>query len=91
MAEHFFAKCKQLNSASTPETAENLADLFYEIGKHALTKRNYEAAVKWLERACEALGGEDLGMLGPEAGELRLCMLQSLGKSVLYLDCTNLT
>jgi hypothetical protein len=90
MAEHFFAKCKQLNSASTPETAENLADLFYEIGNHALTKRNYEVAVKWLERACEALG-EDLGMLSPETGELRLCILQSLGEYLPYLDCTNLT
>ena len=90
-AEHFFAKCKQLNSASCPEIAENLAELLYEIGKHALVKRNHEVAVRWLERACDVLGEQDLGMLSPEAGELRLCILQSLGKSVLYSIRATLT
>ena len=80
MAEHMFAKCKQLGTAPTPDTAEDIADLFYEIGKQALSKRNYEAAVKWLERSCDMLGEQDFGMLSTEAGELRLCMMQGLGK-----------
>jgi len=80
MAEHMFAKCKQIGGALAPDTAEDMADLSYEIGKQALTKRNYEAAVKWLERACDILGEQDLAMLSPEASELRLCIFQGLGE-----------
>jgi hypothetical protein len=80
MAEHMFAKCKQVGNALAPDTAEDLADLFYEIGKQALTKRNYEAAVKWLERACDMLGEQDLIIISPEASELRLCIFQGLGE-----------
>ena len=81
MAEHMFAKCKQLSNDLTPETVENLADLFYEIGKQALAKHNYETAVKWLERAFDIIGEQDFGILGPEVGELRLCTMQCLGKA----------
>lgn len=83
MAEHMFTKCKQLDSTPTTDAAEDLADLFYEIGKQASSKRNYEAAVKWLERACDMLGEQDLAMLSPEASELRLCVFQGLG--TLYI------
>jgi hypothetical protein len=78
-AEHMFTKCKQLTSALTPTTAETLADLLYEIGKDALTKRNYEVAARWLERAYDVLGEQDLDMLSPEVGELRLSAMQSIG------------
>lgn len=80
MAEHMFAKCKKVGVALGPEPAEDLADLFYEIGKQALTKRHYEAAVKWLERACDVIGEQDLVMVSAEASELRLCIYQGLGK-----------
>jgi Meiosis protein SPO22/ZIP4 like len=66
---------------SSPDTAEHLADLLYEIGKHALVRNNHKIAVKWLERAFGMLEEQNLGMLGPEASELRLCMIQSLGQS----------
>ena len=79
VAEHMFVKCKQIGGALSLDTAEDLADLFYEIGKQALTKRNYEAAMKWLERACDILGEQDLAMISPEASELRLCIFQGLG------------
>ena len=91
MAEHMFAKCKQIGGAPAADTAEDMADLFYEIGKQALTKRNYETAVKWLERACDMLGEQDLAMISPEASELRLCIFQGLGefhsvRSVVVFD-----
>ena len=91
MAEHMFSKCKQIDGALAPDTAEDLADLFYEIGKQALTKRDYEAAVKWLGRACDMLGEQDLAMLSPEASELKLCIHQGLGKlhAAQYTDRTN--
>lgn len=67
-------------TALTSATAESLADLLYEIGKGALEKRNYEAASRWLERAYDVLGEQDLEMLSPEVGELRLSTMQSIGE-----------
>jgi hypothetical protein len=78
-AEHMFAKSKQLSAALTPTSAETLADLLYEIGKDNLTKRNYEAATRWLERAYDALVDQDMEMLSPEASELRLSTMHSIG------------
>ncbi|KAJ4331225.1 sporulation-specific protein 22 [Didymella glomerata] len=91
MAEHMFAKCKQVGNALAPDTAEDLADLFYEIGKQALTKRNYEAAVKWLERACDMLGEQDLIIISPEASELRLCIFQGLVQAHMKLGIAEAT
>jgi hypothetical protein len=79
-AEHMFAKCKQLVNASTPATAESIADLLYEIGKDSLTKRNYELAVRWLERAHDVLGEKDMELLSTEAGELRLSTMHGIGE-----------
>jgi hypothetical protein len=78
-AEHMFAKIKQLSKALTPDSAESLADLLYEIGKGRLTKRNYEATIRWSERAYDVLGDQDMEMLSPEAGELRLSTMHSIG------------
>jgi hypothetical protein len=84
-AEHMFAKCKQLTAALTPTTAEILADLLYEIGKSALAKRDYILASRWLERAHDVLEGQDLGMLSPEVGELRLSIMQAIGTFPNYV------
>ena len=91
MAEHMFSKCKQLMTALTSATAETLADLLYEIGKGALEKRNYEAASRWLERAYDVLGEQDLEMLSPEVGELRLSTMQSIGESDIQYEESELT
>ena len=82
MAEHMYAKCTQLGINLCSDTAESVADMLYEIGKQALMKCNYESAVKWLERSYVILGEQNIGMLSPEASELRLCVLQGLGKSL---------
>lgn len=79
-AEHMFAKCKQLSSALTQISTGKLADLLFEIGRDALTKRNYETAVRWLERAHGFLGEEASEMLSPEISELRLSTMQSIGQ-----------
>jgi hypothetical protein len=78
IAENMFAKCKQLTRSFTPSTAENLADLFYEIGKSMLVKHMFELAVRWLERAYDVLGEQDIEILSSEAGELRLSIMQSI-------------
>jgi hypothetical protein len=74
-----FAKCKQLVRSLTPSTAENLADLLYDMGRALLGKHKYELAVRWLERAYEVLGDQDIELLSAEAGELRLSIMQSIG------------
>lgn len=78
-----FAKCKQLAAAFTSTIAESFADLLFEIGKEALTKRNYELAVRWLERAHDVIGEQDLDTLSPDVGELRLCTMQSIGAAII--------
>lgn len=75
-----FAKYGQAGTSLSPDAAENIADLLYEIGKQALERRNYDTAVKWLERSYNVLEKQDLEMLSSEAGELRLCITQGLGK-----------
>ncbi|CAN9168411.1 unnamed protein product [Alternaria alternata] len=78
MVEHMFRKCKEFGKSFNATTTEQLADLLYEIGKAALAKRDYEIAARWLERAFDVLGEQDLDMLSPEIGELRLSIMQSL-------------
>jgi hypothetical protein len=78
-AEHMFAKCKKLTDALTSSSAETLADLLFELGKDNLAKRNYEVAIRWLERAYDTLGEQDMEMLSPEASELRLSTMHSIG------------
>jgi hypothetical protein len=80
-AEHMFTKCKQLTGTLTltPSTAETLADLFYEIGKDKLNNRSHEAAIIWLERAYDTLGGQEMELLSPEATELRLSTMHNIG------------
>lgn len=79
-AEHMFVKCKQLDKAFTPTFVEGLADLLYEIGKDGLKKRNYESTIRWSERAYDLLGDQDMELLSPDAGELRLSTMHSIGR-----------
>ncbi|KAF2689190.1 SPO22-domain-containing protein [Lentithecium fluviatile CBS 122367] len=84
-AEHMFTKCKQMTQSLTPATAENLADLFYDMGKTFLAKRKYEVAVRWLERAYDVLGEQDVELLSSEAGELRLSIMQSIAQAYMKI------
>ncbi|KAH7090298.1 meiosis protein SPO22/ZIP4 like-domain-containing protein [Paraphoma chrysanthemicola] len=84
-AEHIFAKCQQLNTALTPRSAESLADLLYEIARAGLKKHKYESTVRWSERAYDILGDQDMEMLSPEAGELRLSIMHSIVQAYMKL------
>jgi hypothetical protein len=79
IAGNMFTKCEQLKCSLTPSTAESLADLFYEMGKGMLSKHKYEPAAQWLTRAFDVLGEQDIEVLSPEAGELRLSIMLSIG------------
>ena len=62
-----------------PSTAEDVADLLYEIGRDLLNKREHEMAVKWLERCYDALCSQSLERLSRDASDLRLSALHDLG------------
>lgn len=78
-AEHMFGKMRKLPGTLRHSTAESVADLLYEMGKDQLGKREYELAIRWLERAFDVLGEQDLEVLSSEAGELRQSIMQSIG------------
>jgi hypothetical protein len=59
-----------------PSTTESLADLLFEIGKDLHIKKQYEQAVKWLERAFEVIERQDPDKLSIDASELRTSILQ---------------
>jgi len=68
-----------------PHTAESLADILYEMGKDLLETQQYSMAVKWLERAYEALESQELDRLSINASELRISIIQSSVKALLGL------
>ena len=74
-----FSKCRESQTELVPSAAEAMADLLYEIGKDLSQKGNLEVAVRWLERAHDVIGQHDIGNLSPDAGELRLSIIQGLG------------
>ncbi|KAH7075854.1 meiosis protein SPO22/ZIP4 like-domain-containing protein [Paraphoma chrysanthemicola] len=88
-AEHMFAKCRQLNKALTPTSAESLTDLLYEIGRDGLKKHKYESTVRWSERAYDTLGDQDMEMLSPDAGELRLSIMHSIVQAYMKLKTSD--
>jgi len=62
-----------------PAAAEDLADLLYEIGKERLNRKDGHVAVKWLERAYDALTAQEFDRLSQDAVELRLSIMHHLG------------
>lgn len=88
MADHLYEKVQGGKSNSDHTSAENLADSLFEIGKDLTEKKNFPLAVKWLERAYEAINIQDLEQLSREAIELRLAISQALVRSYLDLGTT---
>ncbi|TAQ83981.1 hypothetical protein B7494_g7694 [Chlorociboria aeruginascens] len=85
VAEHMFDKSVSSKELFDPNTSESLADVLYEIGKDLLVKKQYEIAVKWLERAYELLINQELDRLSMNASELRMSIMEALVKSLLGL------
>ncbi|KAK4101092.1 SPO22-domain-containing protein [Parathielavia hyrcaniae] len=83
VAEHMYTKAEPLRQFLTPEYAERLADVLYEIGK-SLSKRNdFTIGIKWFERANDVINGQGLEQLSREGLELRLAILQALVSALL--------
>ena len=69
-----------------PSSAEDLADLFFEIGSSQSKKTQWIEAVYWLERAHDILLGQSLHLLSSDAGELRISIIHSMARALLNLD-----
>lgn len=68
--------------AADPTSTEELADTLYEIGKDLFAKKQYETAVRWLDRAYDVLSEQEQEYMSDNAPELRLTIMQLL--SVWY-------
>lgn len=79
LAEHFFLRMDMEQATSTPSVAEDIVDLFLEIGKSQLDAGSCDMACVWLKRAFELLENQDLERLSPNAGELRLDLFYLYG------------
>ena len=83
VAEHMYTKTEALRQFLTPDYAERLADVLYEIGKSLSARNDFPIAVKWLERANDVINGQEIEQLSREGLELRLAILQALVTALL--------
>jgi len=100
VAEHMYTKAERLHEFLTPDYAERLSDVLYEIGKAMNARSDFPMAIKWLGRANDVINGQDLEDISREGVELRLAILQALVTALLgtgtqeglnqagkYVDC----
>lgn len=66
-----------------PSTAESLADLLFEMGRELLGRKQFDLAVKWLDRAFAVLNSQELDRLSSDASELRTSIIQCSVKALL--------
>lgn len=74
-----------------PYTAENMANVLYEMGKDLFHKQQHLLSVKWLERAYEVLTSQELDKLSMDANELRISIMQMFVKALLALNTPEMT
>lgn len=83
LAEHMFSNGDLGSSRLAPDTAVVLTDTLFEIGRDVFRKRQYEDAVKWLNRAFTVIGERGLEELDHDAVELRLSIMNYLVRACL--------
>lgn len=76
-----YTKIESSINSLDPSAGESYADLLLEMGKDLSGNNQFDIGLKWLERAYDVLGAQDLDRLSSDAGELRLSIIQSLGQS----------
>ncbi|KAK4245326.1 meiosis protein SPO22/ZIP4 like-domain-containing protein [Corynascus novoguineensis] len=83
VAEHMYSKTDYLRPLLTPEYAERLADVLYEIGKSLSAKGDFKIAIKWFERANDIINGQKFEQFSHQGLELRLAIIQALVTALL--------
>ena len=68
-----------------PSSAEQLVDLFFEIGRDQAKNFLHSEAIRWLERAYDFMSSLRLENLSSDANELQLSILHSMVKSLMSL------
>jgi len=58
LAEHWFRQIEVSKLSTHAETAEELTEVLYDIGKSEYEKKQLESAIRWLERALDILGDQ---------------------------------
>lgn len=69
-----------------PSSAEEFADLFFEIGVYESKKTHWTDAVHWLEQAHDLLLGQSQDLLSGDAGELRISIMHNMARAFLNLE-----
>ena len=67
-------------------SAEELADLFFEIGHSQSKKKQWAEALEWLEKAHNILLGRSQDLLSTDAGELRISVMHGMARALLNLE-----
>ena len=69
-----------------PSSAEELADLFFEIGHSQNQEMQWAEAVHWLERAHNILLSQSQDLLIGDAEELRIIIMHDMARALLKLE-----
>jgi hypothetical protein len=85
VAEHLYSKGHLIDDSLGPYSAEKLADVLYELGNDMNLKKDFQMAVKWLQRAQDVINSHDLEQLSREALELRTAIMQAHITALLNL------
>lgn len=78
VADFMYTKGELLKRFLTPQYAERLADILFEISKSFGEKSKFPDALLWLGRASDIINDQDRENLSREGAELRLAILQAL-------------
>lgn len=86
-----YQKATSSNKYLDPQTAEEMADALYEMGKELFHKLQFQISVKWLERAYTILESQELDKLSMDACELRTSIIQMSVKALLAMKTPETT
>ncbi|KAK0663176.1 hypothetical protein DIS24_g1486 [Lasiodiplodia hormozganensis] len=86
LADHMFSKSGLEPNRLTADTGEMLTDTLFEIGRDLFKKGQYEDAAKWLDRAYNIIGEQNVEELDHDAVELRLAILNFLVRACLKVN-----
>ena len=83
LAELLLTKLSTSVKELNPSSAEQLADLFFEIGCDQSRKSLHLNAIRWLEKAYDNLVNQGLENLSSDAGELHFSIMHSMVKALV--------
>ena len=83
LAKLMLAKLNLGASDLEPSSAEELADILFEIGQSQVKNSQWSEGILWLERAHDILAGQSLEALSSDAGELQISIMHSTARALM--------